>query len=314
MAANEGDADDGGAPMLNTLASAMEQGLLYCFMVLGVYITFRVLDFPDLTVDGSLTLGAAVCAVLVVNGTSPFVATLAGMASGAGAGTVTGLIHILLKSDSADTNYGPKLISGILTSTALYTISLRIMGRSNIPLLGEVTFFDKLGSILHMHMGRWPLVVALLVLALIVKFIVDWFLHTDLGLSMRAIGDNEQMIRSLAVNTSLTRVIGLAVANSLVALTGALVAQQQGYTDIGMSVGVLVAGLAGVILGEAIFGTRSISWVLFSVIGGSIVYRILIALGLRVDWIKPTDLKLLTALFVMIALGAPVIRKKVMKT
>ena len=153
-----------------------------------------------------------------------------------------------------------------------------------------------------------------MVLALIVKFIVDWFLHTDLGLSMRAIGDNEQMIRSLAVNTSLTRVIGLAVANSLVALTGALVAQQQGYTDIGMSVGVLVAGLAGVILGEAIFGTRSISWVLFSVIGGSLVYRILIALGLRVDWIKPTDLKLLTALFVMIALGAPVIRRKVMKT
>jgi putative ABC transport system permease protein len=143
---------------------------------------------------------------------------------------------------------------------------------------------------------------------------VDWFLHTDLGLSMRAIGDNEQMIRSLSVNTSLTRVIGLAVANSLVALTGALVAQQQGYTDIGMSVGVLVAGLAGVILGEAIFGTRSISWVLFSVIGGSLAYRILIALGLRVDWIKPTDLKLLTALFVMIALGAPVIRKKVMKS
>jgi len=131
---------------------------------------------------------------------------------------------------------------------------------------------------------------------------------------MRAIGDNEQMIRSLAVNTSFTRVIGLAVANSLVALTGALVAQQQGYTDIGMSVGVLVAGLAGVILGEAIFGVRSVSWVLFSVIGGSLVYRILIALGLRVEWIKPTDLKLLTALFVMVALGAPVIRRKLAKS
>ena len=132
--------------MLNTLSSAMEQGLLYCFMVLGVYITFRVLDFPDLTVDGSLTLGAAVCAVLVVNGTSPFVATLAGMVSGAGAGTVTGLIHILLKSDSADTNYGPKLISGILTSTALYTISLRIMGRSNIPLLGRSHVLRQAGQ------------------------------------------------------------------------------------------------------------------------------------------------------------------------
>jgi len=300
--------------MLVTLSSALEQGFLYCFMVLGVYITFRVLDFPDLTVDGSMALGASVCAVLIVNGVSPFLATLAGTVSGAGAGVATGFIHILLKSDSSDTNYGPKLISGILTTTALYTINLRIMGRSNIPLLGEVTFFDKIGSFVRVQMRHWPLVLALLILAVIVKYIVDWLLHTDLGLSMRAIGDNEQMIRSLAVNTSFTRVIGLAVANSLVALTGALVAQQQGYTDIGMSVGVLVAGLAGVILGEAIFGVRSISWVLFSVIGGSLVYRILIALGLRVDWIKPTDLKLLTALFVMIALGAPVIRKKVMKS
>jgi putative ABC transport system permease protein len=255
-----------------------------------------------------------VCAVLIVNGVSPFLATLAGTVSGAGAGVATGFIHILLKSDSSDTNYGPKLISGILTTTALYTINLRIMGRSNIPLLGEVTFFDRIGSFVRVQMRHWPLVIALFILAIIVKYIVDWLLHTDLGLSMRAIGDNEQMIRSLAVNTSFTRVIGLAVANSLVALTGALVAQQQGYTDIGMSVGVLVAGLAGVILGEAIFGVRSISWVLFSVIGGSLVYRILIAMGLRVEWIKPTDLKLLTALFVMIALGAPAIRRKLAKS
>ncbi len=296
--------------MLDTLASALGQGFLYCFMVLGVYITFRVLDFPDLTVDGSLTLGAAVCAVLIVNGMSPFLATLVGMIAGAGAGCATGVIYILLKSDAADTNYGPKLISGILTATALYTVNLRIMGRSNIPLLGEVTFFDKLGTILGVQMRGWALVTALLLITLAVKYLVDWLLHTEVGLSMRAIGDNEQMIRSLAVNTNRTRVIGLAVANALVALTGALVAQQQGYTDIGMSVGVLVAGLAGVILGEVIFGTRTVTWVLFSVIGGSLAYRILIALGLRVDWIKPTDLKLLTALFVMVALGAPALRKK----
>ncbi|MCZ7663774.1 MAG: ABC transporter permease [Thermoleophilia bacterium] len=296
--------------MLDTLASALGQGFLYCFMVLGVYITFRVLDFPDLTVDGSLTLGAAVCAVLIVNGMSPFLATLVGMVAGAGAGCATGVIYILLKSDAADTNYGPKLISGILTATALYTVNLRIMGRSNIPLLGEVTFFDRLGTILGVQMRGWALVTALLLITLAVKYLVDWLLHTEVGLSMRAIGDNEQMIRSLAVNTNRTRVIGLAVANALVALTGALVAQQQGYTDIGMSVGVLVAGLAGVILGEVIFGTRTVTWVLFSVIGGSLAYRILIALGLRVEWIKPTDLKLLTALFVMVALGAPALRKK----
>jgi len=283
-------------------------------MVLGVYITFRVLDFPDLTVDGSLTLGASVAAVLIVSDTSPFLATLAGAGAGAAAGVVTAVLHMVLRADAADTNYAPKLISGILTATALYTVNLRVMNRSNVPLLGEVTFFDRLGDIVGIQMWRWPLVVALLVIALVVKYIIDWLLHTDLGLSMRALGDNEQMIRSLGANTNLTRLIGLAVSNALVGLTGALVAQQQGYTDIGMSVGVLVAGLAGVILGEAIFGTRSVSWVLFSVIGGSIVYRLLIAFGLRVEWIRPTDLKLLTAVFVMVALAAPSIRRKVLKT
>ncbi|NLT35142.1 MAG: ABC transporter permease [Gaiellales bacterium] len=300
--------------MLGTVASALEQGFLYCFMVLGVYITFRVLDFPDLTVDGSLTLGASVAAVLIVSDTSPFLATLAGAGAGAAAGVVTAVLHMVLRADAADTNYAPKLISGILTATALYTVNLRVMNRSNVPLLGEVTFFDRLGDIVGIQMWRWPLVVALLVIALVVKYIIDWLLHTDLGLSMRALGDNEQMIRSLGANTNLTRLIGLAVSNALVGLTGALVAQQQGYTDIGMSVGVLVAGLAGVILGEAIFGTRSVSWVLFSVIGGSIVYRLLIAFGLRVEWIRPTDLKLLTAVFVMVALAAPSIRRKVLKT
>lgn len=300
--------------MLDTVAAAFEQGFLYCFMVLGVYITFRVLDFPDLTVDGSLTMGAAICAVLIIHGWSPYLATLMGMVGGAVAGTTTGFIYVLLKSDSSDTNYGPKLISGILTATALYTVNLRIMGRSNIPLLGRITFFDDLGLLLGVTLRRWPLALALLIITLIVKYIVDWFLHTDVGLSMRATGDNPQMIRSLGVNTNVTRILGLAVANALVGLTGALVAQQQGYTDIGMSVGVLVAGLAGVILGEVIFGTRSVSWVLFSVIGGSLVYRVLIAFGLRVEWIRPTDLKLLTALFVMVALGAPVMRKKLMKS
>lgn len=300
--------------MLDTIAAALEQGFLYAFMVLGVYVTFRVLDFPDLTVDGSLTLGAAICATLIFRQWSPFVATLLGMVGGALAGIATGLLHIVLKADGADTNYGPKLISGILTATALYTINLRIMGRSNIPLLGQTTVFESLGGLMGITLRRWSLVLVLLLLAILIKYILDWFLHTDLGLSMRALGDNEQMTRSLGVDTNRVRVIGLGVANSLVALTGALVAQHQGYTDIGMSVGVLVAGLAGVILGEVMFGTRSVTWVLFSVIGGSLVYRVLIAFGLRVQWIKPTDLKLLTAIFVMVALGLPAVRRRVMKS
>jgi putative tryptophan/tyrosine transport system permease protein len=288
-------------------------GLLYCFMVLGVYLTFRVLDFPDLTVDGSLTVGAATTAILITNGHSPFLATVVGVLAGLAAGCVTGLLHLLLKSGASDTNYGPKLLAGILTMTGLYTINLRIMGRSNIPLLGVQVVFDKIGAFLTVTLTSWNLILALVALALAVKFTLDWFLHTEFGLALQATGDNEQMIRSMGANTQLTRIIGLGLANALVALSGSLVAQQQGFADVGMGIGSLVAGLASVIMGEVIFGERSISWVLFSVIGGSIVYRLLIAVSLRLG-VNPTDLKLLTAALVVIALSVPTIRKKVVRT
>ncbi len=300
--------------MEGILAIGFEQGLLYSFLVLGVFFTFRVLDFPDLTVDGSLVLGAGATAILVTNGVSVFLATGVGVIAGACAGVVTGLIHILLKSGSSDTNYGPKLIAGILTTTALYSINLRVMGRSNVPLLHEKSMFDHIGDLISVNMTRWSLVLGLLVIALLVKLVLDWFLHTELGLAMQALGDNEQMIRSLGVNTNRVRILGLAIANGLVALTGGLVAQQQGYADIGMGFGALVAGLGGVIIGEVVFGMRSIRWVLFSVMAGSIVYRILVAVGLRIDWIRPTDLKLLTAVLVLIALATPTIRSRVVRS
>jgi putative ABC transport system permease protein len=293
--------------------SALEQGLVYCFMVLGVFITFRVLDFPDLTVDGSLPLGAAVTGALIVGGHSPLLATAAGVAAGLCAGVVTGFLHVLLKSGESDSaNYGPKLLAGILTMTALYTINLRIMGRSNIPLLGVDGIFEKVGDFLSVTLASWNLILALAVVALVVKYLLDWFLHTEFGLTLQATGDNEQMIRALGTNTNFTRIVGLAVANGLVALSGSLVAQQQGFADVGMGIGTIVAGLAGVIMGEVIFGERSISWVLFSVIGGSIVYRLLIAVSLRFG-IAPTDLKLLTAALVVVALSVPTIRKKVVR-
>ena len=295
------------------LSSALEQGLLYSFMVLGVFLTFRVLDFPDLTVDGSLPLGAAVTAVLISNGQSPFVATAAGVAAGLCAGCVTGVLHLLLKSGNSDTNYGPKLLAGILTMTALYTVNLRVMGRSNIPLLGVQGVFEKIGAFLSVSMISWNLILGLAAIVLVVKYLLDWFLHTEFGLTLQATGDNEQMIRAMGTNTQLTRIIGLGLANALVALTGSLVAQQQGFADIGMGIGTIVAGLAGVIMGEVIFGARSISWVLFSVIGGSIVYRLLIAVSLRFG-IAPTDLKLLTAALVVVALSVPTIRQKVVRT
>lgn len=296
------------------ISYAVEQGLLYCFMVLGVFITFRVLDFPDLTVDGSLPLGAAVTAAMATSGYSVWLATAAGLGAGLIAGLFTGLLHLLLKMGRSDsTNYGPKLLSGILMMTGLYTVNLRVMGRSNIPLLNVDTMFDSLGGLISVTMRGWSLVAALVVFMLIIKFILDWFLHTEMGLALRATGDNEQMIRSLGVNTDRLRVLGLALSNGLVALTGSIVAQQQGFADVGMGIGTIVAGLAGVIIGEVVFGIRSISWVLFSVVGGSITYRLLIALSLRMG-IQPTDVKLLTAILVVIALASPAVRQKVMRT
>lgn len=293
-------------------SNGLEQGLIYAFMVLGVFITFRVLDFPDLTVDGSLPLGASVAALVLVNGHSPWLATAAAVGAGMAAGCVTGGLHIILKGQGESTNYGPKLLAGILTMTALYTVNLRVMGRSNTPLLGVDGVFEKIGDWFSISMSGWYLIIALGVLAVIVKYILDWFLHTEFGLCLQATGDNEQMIRSMGTNTNLTRVVGLGLANGLVALTGALVAQQQGFADVGMGIGTIVAGLAGVIMGEVIFGIRSISWVLFSVIGGSIVYRLLIAGSLRLG-IAPQDLKLLTAALVVAALAFPTVRKKVVR-
>lgn len=299
--------------MESVITSALEQGLLYGFMVLGVFLTFRVLDFPDLTVDGSLPLGAAVTAVIVTSGHSPWLATIAGAAAGLGAGLVTGLLHLLLKSgDRNSTNYGPKLLAGILVMTSLYTVNLRVMGGSNIPLLRQTNVFEQIGGWLSVHMTGWWLILVLAILMLIVKYILDWFLHTEMGLALQATGDNEQMLRSLGVNTNVVRVIGLGLANALVALSGSLVAQYQGFADVGMGIGTIVAGLAGVVIGEVIFGTRSISWVLFSAIGGSIVYRLLISVSLRLG-IAPTDLKLFTALLVVVALSVPTVRRKVIR-
>ena len=168
------------------LQSALLQGLVYAFMVLGVFITFRVLDFPDLTVDGSLPLGAAVTAALIAGGHSPVLATATGVLAGLCAGFVTGLLHLLLKSGDGDaTNYGPKLLAGILTMTALYTVNLRIMGKSNTPLLGVQVIFDKLGALFSLSMVAWNLIIALAALAVVVKYLLDWLLHTEFGLACR---------------------------------------------------------------------------------------------------------------------------------
>jgi putative ABC transport system permease protein len=301
------------AQLQSVFLSAFLQGFAYAFMVLGVYLAFRVLDFPDLTVDGSLTLGAAVAATLMAGGRSPFLATAAGVGAGLVAGAATGSLHMVLKSRDGDaTNYGPKLLAGILVMTALYTVNLRVMGGSNVSLLGVSGVFDKIGKVFGVTMTGWYLVIGLGALVLVVKYGLDWFLHTEFGLCLRATGDNEQMIRSTGTNTDLMRVVGLSLANGLVALSGALVAQWQGFSDVGMGIGTIVAGLASVIIGEVLFGARSVGWVLFSVIGGSVVYRLLIAVSLQLG-IGPNDIKALTAVLVVVALAVPTVRKMVVR-
>jgi putative ABC transport system permease protein len=236
---------------------AVELGLIYAIMALGVYLTFRILNFPDLTVDGSFTTGAAVASIMIINGSSPVVATIAAFGAGLVAGWITGILHTKGKING--------LLAGILTMIALYSINLRIMGRANLPLLREETLITPLRD--AGLLGTAMAVVVFALFALAVKFVLDWFLHTDVGLAMQATGDNEEMIRSFGVSTDRMKILGLALSNGLVGLCGALIAQYQGFADIGMGIGLILAGLASVIIGQAIFGSRLIiiAWPLSSV-------------------------------------------------
>ncbi|MBO8126590.1 MAG: ABC transporter permease [Firmicutes bacterium] len=276
------------------VAGVIEQGLVYSLMALGVYITFRVLDFPDLSVDGSFPLGAAVSAKLIVDGYNPFVALVVALAAGLAAGAFTGFLNTRLRISS--------LLAGILTMTALYSVNLRIMGRANIPLLMEPTFLtllEKAGI-----PSEYVALVSFFVLVVVVKLVLDWFLHTEVGFALRATGDNPIMIRSLGVNTDRMKVFGLAISNGLVAFSGGLVAQYQGFADVGMGIGTIVTGLASVIIGEVLFHPRRVVTQVLSVIIGSMVYRLAIFLALRLGF-APTDLKLVTTVLVIIALAAP---------
>jgi putative tryptophan/tyrosine transport system permease protein len=274
--------------------TAVELGLIYAVMALGVYLTFRILNFPDLTVDGSFTAGGGIAAVLIVGGTPPLLATAAAFAGGMVAGVVTGLLHTKAKING--------LLAGILTMIALYSVNLRIMGKSNLPLLREETLITPLRE--GGYLGTWVSVLVFAAVALTVKVIIDWFLHTDLGLAMQATGDNEEMIRSFGVSTDGMKVLGLALSNGLVALCGALIAQYQGFADIGMGIGLILAGLASVIIGQAIFGAGTIVIASLAVVLGSVLYRVVIQLALNAG-LNPNDMKLISAVLVVLALVVP---------
>lgn len=277
---------------LKILIGAIELGLVFGVMALGVYITYRVLDFSDLTVDGSITLGAAVAAVVISRGYSPWVGLALGPLAGALAGAITGFLH-------ARMNIAP-LLAGILTMTGLYSVNLRIMGRANISLLGTPTVADSLSALAIPPQYRW-LIFGVLLVGVITWFL-SWLFQTELGLALRATGDNEAMVKSQGVNVNAMKILGLALGNALVALAGAAMAQLQGFADMGMGVGTIVSGLAAVIIGETLMATRTTRRALIAVVCGSLTYRIIISLALRLG-LRTTDLKLVTAVLVVIALS-----------
>lgn len=301
--------------MLISMFGAVESGVIYAIMALGVYLSFRILDFPDLTVDGSFVTGAAVAAIAIVNGVPTIIATVLAVLAGFIAGSITGILNTKGKINP--------LLSGILMMIALYSINLRIMGRPNLPLLNEPTIFKQLREMwastgidqnlnaLLTSMGAervpttWSIVIIMVVVTTIIKLITDYFLKTEIGLALRATGDNEKMIRSFSANTDNLKIIGLGFSNALVALSGALIAQYQGFSDAGMGIGMIVIGLASVIIGEALFGTKTIMRTTLAVIGGAIVYRIVVTLALRLDFLDTGDMKLITSLMVIIALVVP---------
>ncbi|MDQ0174758.1 ABC transporter permease [Bacillus chungangensis] len=314
--------------MFTAIFGSVEQGIIYAIMALGVYLSFRILDFPDLTVDGSFVTGAAIASTMILFGYHPFAATGLALAVGFVVGSMTGILHTKGKINP--------LLSGILMMIALYSINLRIMGftsenivgRSNIPLMnaetvmtiftdiweniGADSFFNQLAaSIGIQHPPKtWGILLFIALITLFIKVMTDLFLQTEIGLAIRATGDNKRMIRSFSANTDSLIILGLGISNGLVAFSGALIAQYAQFADVGMGIGMIIIGLASVIIGEAIFGTKTIFRTTLAVIGGAIIYRIVLGLALRIKVFDTGDMKFITAVIVIFALITPKIMEK----
>ena len=265
------------------LQATIEQSLIFAIMVLGVYISFRILNFPDMTVDGTFPLGAAISAKLLTLGVNPYLTLLVALISGAAAGAITGLIHVKLKVKD--------LLAGILVMTALYSVNLRVMGKSNIPLFEEDNIFNT----------EYSMMITIVVLILISKFLLDYLLKTKFGFALKVLGDNENLIVSLGLNEEKYKIYGLMIANAFVAFSGAVLAQYQGFADVGMGTGIIVIGLASIIIGDTLFGKRRRLAGTTIVIIGSILYRGVIAVTLSMG-MDASDLKLITSVIVIVIL------------
>lgn len=284
---------------MDILLSSVSQGLLWWIMAIGVYLTYRILDIADLTAEASFPLGAAICASQIVAGMSPVLATLLGLVGGMVAGLVSGLLHTKLKI--------PALLTGILTMTALYSINLRIMGQANVSLLGKETVMRMLTT-MGMDSQMAVLAVGGIFVAIVIIFLYLFF-STEIGLAIHATGDNNEMSEANGINTDTMKIMGYMISNGLIALSGALMAQNNGYADISMGVGTIVIGLASIIISEVIFNNVSFVKRLFVIIIGSIIYRLIIA-GVLELGVAPTDLKLFSAIILTICLASPLLRSK----
>lgn len=280
---------------------AVEGGLIFGLVAIGVFLSFRVLDFPDLTVDGSFPLGAAIAAIAITGGVDPFVATLLAALAGFVAGYVTAVLHVRLNI--------LHLLASILVMLALYSINLRIMGRPNVPLLAADTVFTPLEAL--PIAGYLAVPVALVFVLLAAKLVMDWFLGTEYGLGLRAAGANPRMAAAQGIERGAVLPVGLGISNAYVALAGALFAQTQGFADVTMGVGIIIIGLAAVIVGETLVPARTIVLATLAVIVGSIVYRVVIAFALNLDAIglRAQDLNLVTAVLVVAAIALAKLRR-----
>ena len=284
---------------MTLVTSTIGQGLLWGILALGLYLSFRILNFPDMTVEGTFPFGAAVCVTALIHGASPLLATLFSFIAGMITGAVTGLLYTKGRI--------PILLAGILTMTGVYSVNLRILGKANVGLLNHATlltnaFFNKLPA-------NFPTIILGLIFAIVIVVLLSLFLNTDLGQAFIATGDNEKMARSLGINTDNMKILGLMVSNGLIGLAGGLLAQNGGYADVNMGIGTMVIGLAAIIIGEVVYGNLSLTGRLVAVVIGSILYRLVLLLVLQLGF-STNDFKLITAIILAICLMLPLFQEK----
>ena len=281
------------------ILSIVSQGLVWAILGLGIFMTFRILNFPDMTVEGTFPFGAAICVSALVHGTNPLLATLLSFLGGMLTGLVTGLLYTKGKI--------PVLLAGILTMTGVYSVNLRILGKANVGLLNKATLLN--GHFLQKMPPNFPTIVIGLLFAVLIIFLLAIFLNTDLGQSFIATGDNENMARSLGINTDNMKILGLMLSNGLIGLAGGLLAQNGGYADVNMGIGTMVIGLAAIIIGEVVYGDLSLTARLIAVVIGSIIYRLILLLVLQLGF-STNDFKLISAIILAICMMLPLFEKK----